>query len=499
MGWNISPETIVEQYVMSKIPDDKGRLLPDIDGMGLVSRMFAVPDDGMSFAGNGMRYRRDIRGVLPIEIEKVFLQRKAAKKAEFAADKVATAAFNLLSARHEHGNGVSGTKTLTKYFEPTEEQLNALCDADLKELVVLARKEEKMQNVNQMARKVLINSLYGACGNQHFRYFDLRNAEAITMSGQLAIKWIMRKMNEFMNDKCGSTGVDYVVYGDTDSIYVNFEPFVALMAAKKGVKIEDIEPIRWVDFLDKYAKQVVEPYIDVSYRELADYTQMYEHKMFMDREIIADRAFWTAKKRYAANVWDSEGKRKYDEHGNVVPKLKIMGIETQRSSTPPFASKGLEKAIKLILTKDETALQEHVAEVKRQYPTQDYRQLASVSSANNIAKNHKNFVPVSGCPGHIKATLVFNRVASKVGVDPIQEGEKIQQVMLKEPNRLHAGVLAFPSGSDIPPEFGIDVNNTLDYMGMFEKNFLKPLDNICGAIGWESEKQAKLDDLFGDW
>lgn len=498
MGWNISPETIVDQYMLPMCTVN-GRAQPDIETAGLVDKEFSVPDDGLTFAGNGMRYRKDIRGVLPTEIEKVFNQRKAAKKAEFAADKIATLAHNILTARHEAGNKVPGPSEINEYQEYAEDFLNKLSDASLESVIRVARLEERLQNVNQQARKVLINSLYGACGNKHFRYFELRNAEAITMSGQLAIKWIMRKMNEFLNTKCGTKYEDYVIYGDTDSIYMSFDKFVQITAEKKGTKVEDIETIRWVDFLDKYAKQVVEPYIDKSYRELADYTQMYEHKMFMDREIIADRAFWTGKKRYAANVWDSEGKRKYDEHGNVVPKLKIMGIETQRSSTPPYASKGLEKAIKLILTKAEIDLQNHVAEIKDQYSKIDYRQIASVSSANNIESLHQNFVPIKGCPGHIKAALTYNKFANQLGLDLIPNGEKIQILHLKVPNRLKAETVAFPSGSDFPSEFPIDLKSTIDYNLMYEKHFIKPLSNICDAIGWQYEKRASLADLFGDW
>lgn len=500
MGWNISPETIVDQYQLP-VCYVNSRPQPDVNKIGLVAGTWTVPHDGNTFAGNGMMYTKTKRGILPTEVEKVFLQRKAAKKAEFYADKVATWAQQILTERHEANIPVAGPLTVTEY-DPgfNEENLRQLNDANLENVITLARKMEKMEGVNQQARKVLINSLYGALGNEHFRYFDLRNAEAITMSGQLAIQWIMRKINEFMNKTCGTTDVDYVVYGDTDSVYVRFDTFVELMAKKKGCAVEDIETIRWVNFLDKYSKDIVEPYIDKSYRELADYVNMYEHKMFMDREIIADRAFWTAKKRYAANVWDSEGKRKYDEHGNVVPKLKIMGIETQRSSTPPYASKMLEKSIKTILTKTETDLQELVAEVKANYSSIDYSQIASVSSANNLEQHHKNFEPIKGCPGHVKGAIYFNKLAEKHGADPVQSGDKIQILNLKVPNPLgNVDRIAYPSGTKIPDEFGIDITKYIDYNTMLEKGYMKPLTNICEAIGWKPEKIATLDDIFGDW
>lgn len=493
--YNISPETLVDMYPMQRT-FVKNRYVTELEGMGLVSGKWTVPHEGYSFAANGARFRKDVRGILPIEIEKVFLQRKAAKKAEFAADKLASLAYTILVDRKEKGVVVPETVEYSPRFDFTEAELNLLSDRQLDIFIRDARHEEKMQNVMQQAKKVNINSCYGACGSAFFRYYDTRLAEAITTSGQLSIRWIMRKMNEYMNDLCSTTGIDYIIYGDTDSIYVNFETFVEIMAKKKGIKVSDLETIRWVDFLDKFAKTKVEPFINESYEELAVYMNAYDQRMFMDREIIADTAFWTKKKRYAANVWDSEGKRQYDEHGNVVPKLKIMGIETQRSSTPVYAGKSLKEAIKIILTKGEGALQEHVAEVKSKYPTMDYRMIASVTSANNIERNHENYVPVKGCPGHIKAALAYNKTAASANVSPIADGEKIQVIMLKEPNVMHSPTLAFPSGEIIPSEFNLDISRTIDYIGMYNKHFLKPMDALCLAVGWSSTKVNTLESMF---
>ena len=80
--------------------------------------------------------------------------------------------------------------------------------------------------------------------------------------------------------------------------------------------------------LTRCVKLNLKPFIESSYQELADYVGAYDQKMFMKRENIADRGIWTAKKRYILNVWDSEGVR-YEE-----PKLKMMGIEAVKSSTP---------------------------------------------------------------------------------------------------------------------------------------------------------------------
>jgi hypothetical protein len=158
----------------------------------------------------------------------------------------------------------------------------------------------------------------------------------------------------------------------------------------------------------------------------------------------------------------------------------------------------LEKSIKTILTGGEPALQALVSDVKSEYPKRPYTELASVSSANNLDKNHQNFVPIMGCPGHIKAAIAFNKAVHLYGGDPIQPGDKIQMIILRNPNRIGTTVLAFPSGGKIPDEFPISERD-IDYLGMYEKHFLSPLTKICDSIGWQPEKRATLDDLFGDW
>ena len=100
-----------------------------------------------------------------------------------------------------------------------------------------------------------------------------------------------------------------------------------------------------VSLLNKICKEKLEPFIEKSYQELATYVSAYEQKMSMKRENIADRGIWTAKKRYILNVWDSEGVR-YKE-----PKMKIMGLETARSSTPAYFRDKLYAAFQIIIGK----------------------------------------------------------------------------------------------------------------------------------------------------
>lgn len=492
MQYNISPETIRGSFQPSSMEE-------------FVDKQFDWDRMGYSCAPNGMMYDKHQRGIIPTEIEKVFLQRKSAKKSEFAANSMYTKCQMIIDSRSKEGTCIDGvekfdkTVNIEQFFDWDETQLSELNDSQLRFLITMGKKKEKSYNVEQQARKVLINSLYGALGNQWFRYYDLRNAEAITTSGQLSIRWIERKLNEYFNVVCGTENYPYCIYIDTDSVYLRVDKFVDMMCERAGKTQDEVGVTKVVDMLDKFAVGKVEPYIGDSYQELADYMNAFDQKMFMDREVIADTGFWTAKKRYALNVWDSEGKRKFDKDGNLIPKLKIMGIETQRSSTPVFVQKSLEESIRIILQEDEPTLQAYYKSVEDDYRNRDYREISKVSSANNIMKDSTpDYYPLKGCRGHIKGVLAYNRMAKNTqGVDVIQDGEKVALLTLKEPNPLGVPVFAYPSGESIPDEFGVDISKNIDYIEMLNKTYTTPLKTITDAIGWDYEKRQTLDFLFG--
>ena len=199
-----------------------------------------------------------------------------------------------------------------------------------------------------LAFKIMLNSAYGALGNQHFRYYQLALAECITLSGQVTIRWIEDKMNQYLNGLLKTNGYDYVLASDTDSIYLCLDKLV------KHVFKEEMDTKKIIDFLDKVCSEKLEPYIDKCYQELAEYTNAYAQKMKMKRESIADKGIWTAKKRYILNVYDSEGVR-YSE-----PKLKIMGIEAIKSSTPMSCRESIKESLKIIMIKDNEALFEYI-------------------------------------------------------------------------------------------------------------------------------------------
>jgi len=338
----------------------------------------------------------------------------------------------------------------------------------------------------QMAKKISLNSAYGAIGNEHFRYYRLANAEAITLSGQVSIRWIENKMNAYLNTLLQSQDIDYVIASDTDSIYLNLGPLVDKFFSNKSR-----DKARIVALLDKICQDKLEPFIDSSYEELAAYVSAYDQKMIMKRENIADRGIWTAKKRYILNVWDSEGVR-YKE-----PKMKIMGLETARSSTPAYFRDKLYAAFQIIIGKTNDELISFINDVRAETRERPYEEVAFPRGVNNLEKyKHRTDIYGKGTPIHVRGALLYNHYVKKHKINNkfpfIQEGEKIKFMYLKIPNPLHENCISF--FGEVPKEFGIE--KYIDYQTQFEKSFLEPLKNVLQCIDWDYEKRITLRGFF---
>ena len=434
MQYNISPETLLEEKHPTVTVD---RILNE-------EITFELYKDN-AVCANGAMYRKDVRGFLPELMEKMYGDRVIFKK-------------KMLKAKQEY------EKTPTKALE----------------------KEIARCNNIQMAKKISLNSAYGAIGNQYFRYYKLANAEAITLSGQVSIRWIENKMNEYLNNLLSTQDEDYVIASDTDSIYLNMGPLVdKFFAAKSGNKE------RIVDILNKICEEKLEPYIDSCYQKLANYVSAYDQKMQMKRENIADRGIWTAKKRYILNVWDSEGVR-YEE-----PKLKIMGIEAVKSSTPAPCRKMIKDGLKLMMSGTEEDVIDFIdksREVFKKLPPEEIAFPRSVSDVEKY-KSHSDIYS-KGTPIHVRGSLLFNHHIKKNKLDHkyslINNGEKIKFLYLKKPNSIHENVISFIQ--DFPHELGID--KYIDYDLQFEKAFLEPLKTVLDSIGWSIEKTVNLELFF---
>ena len=337
----------------------------------------------------------------------------------------------------------------------------------------------------QMVRKICLNSAYGAVGNQYFRYFKLANAEAITLSGQTSIRWIEDRLNKYLNELL-KTDSDYVIAVDTDSVYLNLGPLVDKFLSKQK---DDKEKV--VNLLDKVCQDKLEPFIDGCYVKLADYVNAYDQKMQMKRENIADRGIWTAKKRYILNVWDSEGVR-YEE-----PKLKIMGIEAVKSSTPAPCRKMIKDGLKVMMEGTEDEMIKFIDEARIKFNKLSVAELSFPRSISDVNK-HKNHATIygKGCPIHVRGSLLHNHYVKERGLDNkyslINNGDKIKFVYLKKANPIRENVISFLN--DFPYELGLD--KYIDYELQFNKAFLEPVKVILDSIGWNVEKVANLELFF---
>ena len=432
MQYNISPETLLDKRHSTATVDKILNKELEIDGE------FAV-------CANGAQYTKEKHGFLPQMMQKMYDSRVIFKK-------------RMIKAKQQY------EKTPT---------------------VELMKEIARCNNI-QMAKKISLNSAYGAIGNEHFRYYRLANAEAITLSGQVSIRWIEDKMNGYLNTLLQTKGVDYVIASDTDSIYLNLGPLVTKFFSAKS---DDKAAI--VAILDKICEEKLEPFIESSYQELADYVSAYDQKMQMKRENIADRGIWTAKKRYILNVWDSEGVR-YKE-----PKMKIMGLETARSSTPAYFRDKLYAAFKIIIGKTNDELINFINVVRTETRERPYNEVAFPRGVNNLAKyRHPNEIYQKGTPIAVRGALLYNYYVKKHNIENkhplIQEGEKIKFMYLRTPNPLHENVVSF--FGDLPKEFGLE--NYVDYQTQFEKSFLEPLKNVLQCIGWSHKKSVSIGSFF---
>ena len=401
--------------------------------------------EGACLTPNGAKFRNDSQGFLPEMMEKMYNERVVFKQ-------------RMLKAKAEY----------QKTKDPK-----------------LVKEIARCHNI-QWSKKIALNSAYGAVGNQYFRYYDVRQASGITTAGQFIIRFIEKKVNEYLNQILQTKGeIDYIVASDTDSIYVRFGKLVEKTC--EGKSREQI-----IDFLGKVCDNKIEPYIEKCFDELADYSNAFKNAMVMKREVIANKGIWVAKKRYMLNVLDDEGVRLAD------PKLKLMGIEAVKSSTPQVCRGKIKEAIKVIMGKEEKDLHKLVAEFKKEFMKLSAESIAFPRSCNNLKKYRDSAnIFIKGTPIHVKGALIYNYQIHKLGLQSkyplIQEGDKIKFIKLKPANPFKFDVISYMT--NLPEEFKL--NDYIDRDVQFQKTFLDPMRFILDAVNWKDEPQATLEAFFG--
>jgi DNA polymerase elongation subunit (family B) len=444
--YNISPETIVEPQDYT--PEMREVIAQGVTVEKLLDRKVNLSRiSNVTITPNGQFFRTDIQGFIPKMMEEMYEDRKKFKKLMIKAQQ-----------DYQKEDNLSKKKELEN---------------------LIAR-----YNNLQLAKKTSLNSAFGAFGSSYFRFYDLRMALGVTTAGQLSIRWIEGKLNDYLN-KLLKTDKDYVIASDTDSIYLNLSSLVGTVFQSGG------ETQKIISFMDKVCEDKIQPFLDKSYQELADYVHAYQQKMQMKREALADKGIWTAKKRYILNVYNNEGVV-YKE-----PKLKVMGLEMIKSSTPSAIREKMTEVTKVMLTGTESDVQEFIANFREEFKTLPPEEISFPRGLNGLNTYSD---PVSlykkGTPIHVKGAILYNHFLKQYNLTNkyplIQEGEKLKFTYLKTPNPFKDMVVSYPGR--IPKEFNL--SEYIDYDTQFEKAFLEPVKVILDCMNWQAEKISTLDSFF---
>ena len=445
--YNISPETLIP---VSEQTEEMRKVIHD--GV-TVEKLLEMKVDTSKISDviltpNGQYFRKDVQGFLPKMMEEMYEDRKKFKKL-------------MLKAEQEYENETDVAKK--------------------KELENLIARYNNLQ----LAKKLSLNSAYGALGSQYFRFYDLRQALAVTLAGQLSIRWIENKLNEYMNGLLKTTGIDYVIASDTDSIYLKLGPLVDKITQKDS-KVEKV-----ISIMDKICEDKLQPFIDTSYQELAEYVHAYKQKMEMKREGLSDKGIWTAKKRYILNIYNNEGVQ-YNE-----PQIKVMGLEMIKSSTPSAVREKMRQSIGIMMNGSEEDIHKFIEDFKSEFRTLAVEDISFPRGLNGL-KTYADSVMMykKGTPIHVKGAIIYNHFLKQKGLDKkypfIQEGEKLKFTYLKQPNPFKDSVISFPQR--LPKEF--DMQMYIDYDTQFEKAFIEPIKVILDCMGWSIEKNNSLESFF---
>jgi len=430
MQYNISPETLVGMHTESGLVDALLDKEVDVD---------FLKEKNLTMTPNGSLYTRKKQGFLPALMEKMYTDRVKYKD---------------LMIKEQKKGRAADTNKLAQYHNM------------------------------QINLKIALNSAYGALGNQWFRFYDVRNAEAVSVAGQLSIRWAERAVNQYLNKILGTDGTDYVIASDTDSLYIALDSLVQ----KVGLG-EDTQ--KTIKFMDTVCEGKIQDVIDGCYGEMAEYVNAFEQKMVMKREVLAEVAIWTGKKHYILNVHNSEGVQ-YDE-----PKLKIMGIEAVKSSTPEPCRNALKEALKIMMNGTEEDVINYIEAFKTKFKTLPTEEVSFPRSVKGLAKYHDAAsIYQKSTPIHVKGSLIYNKMLQNKRLTrkypKIQEGEKIKFAYLKEPNPTGDTVIAMLNA--LPDEF--ELKPYIDYEKQFSKSFLDPIIGILNVIGWEHERKTNIMDFF---
>lgn len=362
--------------------------------------------------------------------------------------------------------------------------LKELSNEQLQELHDDYKQRVDLNHNGSTAIKELLNGGYGALSNQYNRWYSDDLAESITLTGQVAIQWVARKLNAFMNDILKTDDEDYVIAIDTDSVIVKVD-------AIKNLIFGDREPSEEERFekMMKFSKKV-ENVIEEACEELYREMNVMEKSLHMKLEAVGS-AVWMAKKRYAMSLLGFKGVM------YTPRRLKIQGLEAIRSSTPQYCREAIKKAIPLIIEGKKEEIRKFLNEIEGEFNSLAFHQVAFPRTVNNLEKyEDSRNIYKSGCPIHVRAALVHNHYLKKNKLDNtyplIRSGDNIRFSYMIMPNPTMENVFACPD--EMPEE--IPLQDFVDRRKQFQKTFYDPLQSMFEAAGIVISNYADITEFF---
>lgn len=462
--YGISPENIIE--LKDYTPEMHDFLTKELSIDSLIEKtpnMELLKKLNISYTPNGHFFRNQKESFFSRIITKMFNERQMYKK-------------KMLNAEKE--------LELIKNQIKKEGNLPRL-------LIKQTQKEYEVSkfDILQKVIKICLNSLYGAAGTEGFRFFDVRLAEAVTASGQLSIRWIIHRLNQYLNQLLKTTDVDRIGISDTDSVGLLVNDLVEKIV--KQVPGTEISTEQIVKMLERISLEKIQPYIDDCYKDLAEYVNSYDQKMIMKLEKICSSAILVAKKRYIWNVSYNEGVTFNP------PKLSITGLDVIKSTTPEIIRNKLWKVIPIILDGTREDVIQFKTQFYKEFKLFQPEDIAIPKGMTGLTKySDSKTLYKLGTPIHVRGSLVYNKLLKEAKIDnkyqKIHEGEKIRYIYLKIPNPSMENVVCFVNS--LPKEF--DLHSYVDYDIMFQKVFIQPLNIILKALEWEIDGNINTLDKF---
>ena len=354
----------------------------------------------------------------------------------------------------------------------------------------------------QLTLKIINNSLYGALGNAGFRFYDLDNAESITLTGQSILKsHVEPTINRWFKENLNIES-DNVIYIDTDSSFVSALPIIQLMEKQLG------RPLTYEEKSSTTFKTAisVENFINNSF---TDYTLKHhnvtEHVLNIKQEYVGEAGFWIAKKRYAQKIVMEKGVSiEAMTGGKKKWKLDVKGMDVVRSNFPKAFREFMSNILISILDGDaKTVLDDKIIQFREDLGTKPILDIMFPTGIKEISKYGFDpanpFMRFKGTTAHAKAALNYNALLMHYGIEskpPISDGTKIKWTYLKS-NPLNLESLALLGFEDPEPIVDI-VEQYIDRDAIFESALENKLQDFYSSLqyGLIPKAENNLQDFF---